>query len=39
MRDRLTLLRLDLSAVRKEAGAPAIHASTWLHDALPPGDG
>lgn len=39
-RDRLTLLRLDLSTVRPEGGAASIQASTWLHDArLHPGDG
>lgn len=35
-RDRLTLLRLDLSAVRADDGAPGIHASTWLNDAQVP---
>lgn len=34
-RDRLTLLRLDLSTVRDE-GAAAIHATTWLNDARVP---
>jgi hypothetical protein len=39
-RDRLTLLRLDLSTVRPDGGAPSIQANTWLHDAgLHPGDG
>jgi hypothetical protein len=39
-RDRLTLLRLDLSSVRPERGAASIQANTWLHDArLHPGDG
>lgn len=39
-RDRLTLLRLDLSSLRPEVGAPSIQANTWLHDArLHPGDG
>ena len=39
-RDRLTLLRLDLSTVRPERGAASIQANTWLHDArLQPGDG
>jgi hypothetical protein len=32
-RDRLTLLRLNLSAVEPAAGAAGIVASTWLHDA------
>ena len=32
-RDRLTLLRLNLSALEPAAGAPSIVASTWLHDA------
>ena len=35
-RDRLTLLRLDLSAVEAAAGAPGIHATTWLNDARNP---
>ena len=35
-RDRLTLLRLDLSAVHAREGATAIHASTWLNDARNP---
>ncbi len=35
-RDRLTLLHLDLSAVRAAEGAPGIHASTWLNDARVP---
>ncbi len=34
-RDRLTLLRLDLSTVHDE-GAAAIHATTWLNDARVP---
>jgi hypothetical protein len=39
-RDRLTLLRLDLSSVRPDLGAAGIEANTWLHDARPhPGDG
>jgi len=39
-RDRLTLLRLDLSTLRSDQGAPSIQANTWLHDArLHPGDG
>lgn len=39
-RDRITLLRLDLSTVDAERGATGIEASTWLHDTrLPPGDG
>jgi hypothetical protein len=32
-RDRLTMLRLDLSPVRAASGAGGIHATTWLHDA------
>ena len=32
-RDRLTLLRLDLSAVQPAGGASGIAASTWLQDA------
>ena len=35
-RDRLTLLRLDLSAVEAGDGAPGIRASTWLNDARVP---
>ena len=35
-RDRLMLLRLDLSSVRAADGAPGIHASTWLNDARVP---
>jgi hypothetical protein len=31
-RDRITLLKLDLSAVHPDQGGPGIHASTWLHD-------
>ncbi len=39
-RDRLTLLRLDLSTVQPARGAASIQAQTWLHDAsLHPGDG
>lgn len=39
-RDRLTLLRLDLSSIQPEQGAAGIEANTWLHDArLHPGDG
>ena len=39
-RDRLTLLRLDLSTLRSDQGVPSIQANTWLHDArLHPGDG
>ena len=39
-RDRLTLLRLDLSTLRSDQGAPSIQANTWLHDPrLHPGDG
>ena len=34
-RDRLTLLRLDLSSVKPERGAAGIQASKWLHDARP----
>ena len=32
-RDRLTLLRLDLSQVHAGDGAAGIHATTWLNDA------
>lgn len=32
-RDRLTLLRLDLSGMEAGRGAPSIQASTWLHSA------
>jgi hypothetical protein len=35
-RDRLTLLRLDLSALHGGAAAPDIHATTWLNDAQAP---
>ena len=39
-RDRLTLLRLDLSPVQAVRGAPSIQANTWVHDTrLHPGDG
>lgn len=39
-RDRLTLLRLDLSAVGSGRGAAGIRASTWLHEAgIDPTDG
>ena len=39
-RDRLTLLRLDLTSVKADRGATSIQANTWLHDArLHPGDG
>ena len=39
-RDRLTLLRLDLSAVRPGRGAPAVRASSWLHEpGIDPIDG
>lgn len=40
LRDRITLLRLDLSSLKPEPGAASIQANTWLHDArLHPGDG
>ena len=32
-RDRLSLLRLDLSGVQRASGATGILATTWLHDA------
>jgi hypothetical protein len=35
-RDRLTLLKLDLSALDAARGAAGIRASTWTHDARPP---
>lgn len=35
-RDRLTLLRLDLSGMDAGRGAPSIQASTWLHSAGTP---
>jgi hypothetical protein len=35
-RDRLTLLRLDLSGMDAGRGAPGIQASTWLHSAGTP---
>ena len=39
-RDRLTLLRLDLSKVQPDRGAASIQANTWIHDTrLHPGDG
>ena len=39
-RDRLTFLRLELSGVRPDQGAPGIQASFWLHDAgIPRGEG
>jgi len=34
-RDRITLLRLDLSRVRPAEGAASIRARTWLHDTRP----
>jgi len=34
-RDRLTLLRLDLSSVEPNRGAASIQASKWLHDPRP----
>lgn len=38
-RERLTLLRLDLSRMDAGRGAPSIQASTWLHSAgTPSGD-
>jgi len=33
LRDRLTFLRLDLSAVQPAQGGASIRASTWLHEA------
>lgn len=33
LRDRLTFLRLDLSAVQPAQGGASIQASTWLHEA------
>lgn len=40
LRDRLTMLELDLSAVQAATGAPAMRAGTWLHDSrLPSVDG
>jgi len=33
LRDRLTFLRLDLSAVHPAQGGASIQASTWLHEA------
>jgi hypothetical protein len=39
-RDRVTLLRLDLTSVQPDRGATSIEATTWLHDTrLPLGDG
>ena len=35
-RDRLTLLRLDLSTAEAPGGASNIHATTWLNDARVP---
>ncbi|NOT32931.1 MAG: hypothetical protein HOP12_02040 [Candidatus Eisenbacteria bacterium] len=35
VRDRLTFLRLDLSTVRPDQGAPSIEATTWLHADRP----
>jgi len=34
-RDRLTFLKLDLSALRPAQGATSIHARTWLHETKP----
>ena len=31
-RDRITMLRLDLSAVRSDQGSASVHASRWLHE-------
>jgi hypothetical protein len=39
VRDRLTVLRLDLSRVQPSTGASGIRAGTWLHDARPDGSG
>ena len=36
LRDRLTFLRLDLSAVQPAQGGASIQASTWLHEAPAP---
>ena len=36
VRDRITLLKLDLSGVRADQGATSIQASTWLHEARTP---
>jgi hypothetical protein len=33
LRDHLTFLRLDLSAVQPAQGGASIQASTWLHEA------
>ncbi len=38
-RDRITMLRLDLSGVSPEQGAPSIRASVWLHDTTIPSTG
>lgn len=38
-RDRLTVLRLDLSGVQGGTGVGGIRASTWLHEARPAGSG
>jgi hypothetical protein len=36
VRDRLLMLRLDLSGAAPDRGAPGIRAHTWLHDAGTP---
>ena len=33
LRDRLTFLKLDLSAVQPAQGGASVQASTWLHEA------
>jgi hypothetical protein len=39
-RDRITLLKLDLSTVQTAQGAASIRATTWLHDdGWPPSGG
>lgn len=38
-RDRLTVLRLDLSGVQSANGITGVRASTWLHEARPAGSG
>lgn len=35
-RDRLTLLRLDLSSLVPAQGVASLHATTWLHDSRVP---
>lgn len=37
-RNRITMLRLDLSGAGPDRGAAGVRATTWLHEPAPPGD-